>query len=117
MESLQNGFDSYEQNTSFMQKYYQKNRESILNYQRTVDRENRRRREKKYREQDPQKRRVRLIVFKALRSGKLKKGPCEVCGSTCVQAHHDDYSRPLVVRWLCRRHHADLHIELRRKTA
>jgi hypothetical protein len=36
--------------------------------------------------------------------------PCNVCGETeSVQGHHDDYTRPLEVRWLCRRCHAAVH--------
>lgn len=35
--------------------------------------------------------------------------PCEVCGSEIVDAHHDDYSKPLDVRWLCPLHHRRLH--------
>lgn len=30
-----------------------------------------------------------------------------------TDAHHDDHSRPLDVRWLCRRHHAEADNELR----
>lgn len=49
-------------------------------------------------------------VGKAIRSGKLERGPCEVCGVTKrIQAHHDDYSKPLSVRWLCIDHHAEHH--------
>ena len=40
-----------------------------------------------------------------LRRGKLVRQPCEVCGSDKVKMHHEDYSRPLRVRWLCRSHH------------
>jgi hypothetical protein len=41
---------------------------------------------------------------------KLKPNPCEVCGDVLnVQAHHDDYDKPLEVRWLCRKHHQALH--------
>lgn len=43
------------------------------------------------------------------RRGKLIPQPCEVCGSTVVEKHHDDYARPLVVRWFCRYHHRRLH--------
>lgn len=35
------------------------------------------------------------------------KQPCEVCG-TPAEAHHDDYSRPLEVRWLCSVHHKEV---------
>lgn len=41
--------------------------------------------------------------------GKLIPKPCEVCGSLNVQKHHDDYSKPLEVRWLCRDHHHEHH--------
>jgi hypothetical protein len=56
----------------------------------------------------PEKNRARDMVAKALRSGKLIKGPCEVCGTAeNVQAHHDDYSKPLEVRWMCFKHHRE----------
>ena len=44
-----------------------------------------------------------------LRRGKLKRQPCEMCGVAVVQMHHDDYSKPLAVRWLCRACHLGLH--------
>lgn len=44
-----------------------------------------------------------------LKRGKIVKKPCEVCGSEKSQAHHDDYSKPLKVRWFCREHHLELH--------
>lgn len=42
------------------------------------------------------------------RRGKLIPAPCEKCGVPEVQMHHDDYSQPLAVRWLCFRHHREL---------
>lgn len=50
-----------------------------------------------------------LAVQRALMSGVLQKGVCEVCGNDRVDAHHDHYDAPLNVRWLCRRHHVRLH--------
>ncbi len=43
------------------------------------------------------------------RYGKLIPEPCEKCGSREVEMHHDDYSKPLEVRWLCRPHHLAYH--------
>jgi hypothetical protein len=51
------------------------------------------------------------IVSLAISSGLLVPGPCEECGADAKRnaAHHDDYSRPLDVRWLCSTHHAAWH--------
>ena len=36
---------------------------------------------------------------------------CGKCGKLCKpEAHHDDYSKPLDVRWLCTRCHTDYHM-------
>ncbi len=60
------------------------------------------------------KRRAHGAVTYAIKRGKLIREPCEVCGTTAhVVAHHDDYSKPLSVRWLCRGHHAQHHREER----
>lgn len=45
----------------------------------------------------------------AKRSGVLVQQPCEVCGDPVTDAHHDDYSKPLDVRWLCKLHHRAQH--------
>jgi hypothetical protein len=41
--------------------------------------------------------------------GRMQRQPCEVCGAEEVHAHHDDYSKPLDVRWLCPSHHREHH--------
>lgn len=64
---------------------------------------------RRYYERHPVKAKAHRAVMYALKHGKLIKSPCEVCGSLVVQAHHDDYSKPLSVRWLCRQHHMELH--------
>lgn len=45
----------------------------------------------------------------ALERGVLERQPCEVCGDPKTDGHHDDYAKPLEVRWLCRVHHMALH--------
>jgi hypothetical protein len=69
----------------------------------------------KWRAANPIKVRAHAAVAKALRDGILKRGKCEDCGSFRVEAHHDDYDKPLDVRWLCRRHHVEFHVLLRRQ--
>lgn len=56
---------------------------------------------------------VHGIVANAIKSGKITKTPCVVCGNKRSQGHHEDYNKPLDVVWLCSRHHADRHIHLR----
>ena len=58
------------------------------------------------------------MASNAIKSGQLIRQPCEVCGNTRAHAHHDDYTKPLDVRWLCPKHHCRLHSEFRvaRKT-
>ena len=64
---------------------------------------------KRWAERNPEKRAAQVTVGNSIRDGKLIKGPCEICGSEKVHAHHDDYSKPLDVRWLCPQHHSDQH--------
>lgn len=52
---------------------------------------------------------VKEKVRYAVRTGKLQKLPCWTCGDEKVEAHHYDYSKPLDVVWLCRKHHVELH--------
>jgi hypothetical protein len=52
-------------------------------------------------------RRARRIVSNALRDGRLIKNPCENCGATEVEAHHEDYEKPLEVNWFCKQHHTE----------
>lgn len=62
-----------------------------------------------FREYDRTKTLARQAVQRALRSGELERKPCEVCGNEKADAHHDDYDKPIDVRWLCRKHHAEHH--------
>jgi ribosomal protein S27AE len=53
---------------------------------------------------------VRSIAGVQKRAGKLIPQPCEKCGtSEDLQMHHEDYSKPLDVRWLCAECHQDEH--------
>lgn len=65
---------------------------------------------------DYAKQMTRLAVFYAIRRGDLKKPvKCGQChAKTLIFGHHDDYSKPLDVRWLCRSCHQAVHNELKR---
>jgi hypothetical protein len=52
---------------------------------------------------------IHLLTNAATRLGILDRQPCEVCGEMKVDAHHDDYNKPMEVRWLCRLHHNEHH--------
>ena len=57
----------------------------------------------------PVKHAARQECRDAVRRGVLTRQPCEVCGEVKTHAHHDDYGKPLDVRWLCATHHAEWH--------
>lgn len=67
---------------------------------------------RRQRSTDRYKQLERWTIYRKTRH--LPKQPCEVCGKeTDVHAHHDDYGKPLEVRWLCRTHHLAAHREKR----
>ena len=57
---------------------------------------------------------ARLAVYDAVHSGRLvKPKSCAGCGrSGCrIYGHHDDYTRPLCVRWFCASCHRSHHYQ------
>ena len=63
---------------------------------------------KEWRRLNPGKSKCHAALEKAILSKKIERGLCEICGEK-AHAHHDDYSKPLEVRWLCAMHHSRLH--------
>jgi len=48
----------------------------------------------------------------------IKPSICEVNNKECggrLEAHHNDYNKPLEVKWLCDNHHKELHQNLKDK--
>ena len=89
---------------------YRRDREKILvrqkEYNKTeVAKRNKYLAGKRQRAKYPEKNRAHMAVARAIKSGKLIRQPCEVCGDVKSQAHHPDYSKPLDVQWLCLKHH------------
>lgn len=52
---------------------------------------------------------ARRMTRNAIRTGRLVKQPCSVCGNPDVQAHHEDYMKPLDIIWLCKACHVKHH--------
>lgn len=71
-------------------------------------------RAKRWTKDHPDKTRVQQKARRALKRGLIQRLPCAFCGSEKSEMHHDDYSKPLEVMWLCRSHHARRHLELKR---
>jgi hypothetical protein len=62
------------------------------------------------------------LVAAEIKAGRLTAQPCEVCGKLPIKgshgkrqvfAHHEDYEKPLTVRWFCQRHHLDHHSRIK----
>jgi hypothetical protein len=69
---------------------------------------------RKWAQINPDKKCAQEAVSAAVRAGRLVRQPCEKCGAK-AHAHHDDYSKPLDVRWLCPKHHTEHHLKILRK--
>lgn len=67
-----------------------------------------------WRQKNRHKIRAERLARRAILSGKIHKLPCSVCGTNArVEAHHEDYSKPLAVVFLCDKHHKRRHAEIR----
>ncbi len=76
-----------------------------------------------YRGGETASKRAQNLAWKAIKKGVLIPQPCENCGvvgtfadgRNKVQAHHEDYNKPLEVRWLCQECHHEWHKENKAK--
>lgn len=96
-----------------------RNRNYRKNYPESVGRSNRRyylkhkereaERKKIYYSNNKDKFKARRLAWWAIYRGELVRQSCEKCGKEKTMAHHDDYSKPLDVRWLCSSCHVKHH--------
>ena len=107
----------YKRNKEVLRERRIKNRDDIRRKGREYVRKNKdrcRASAKQWSDNNPEKRRAHDKVSKAVRKGVLvPPSECEKCGEDRLQidAHHEDYSRPLDVKWLCRSCHKEIHIK------
>ena len=104
----------------YQREWWIKNGQKIKqNYKREYDRKYKVRARKNglvgatdYRQKNSEKVKAHDALNHAVKSGKVKRLPCEICGEKRkyrVHAHHDNYAKPLEVRWLCVVHHKEIH--------
>ena len=91
-----------------------KNRELRVDYYRAYDRARGSRQPPEYlvnyRKRFPKKYTAHSMIRYHVRAGHITPKPCQQCGSNNrVEAHHDDYDKPLDVTWLCSIHHKAWH--------
>jgi hypothetical protein len=72
-----------------------------------MTREQHREWQRRYRAKHPEKYRAYYTLSNARRDGRLGDHLCS-CGKL-AEAHHDDYSQPFKITWLCRTCHKALH--------
>ena len=101
----------------------QKNRRKNIKYYREYDRKRFKTQKRKeahnkrcpiYRKNNPEKYKAHNLVNSAIGCGRLRRPEyCQDCGKKhrYIHAHHEDYSRPLDVIWLCPPCHAKRHKE------
>ena len=47
--------------------------------------------------------------------GRINREPCALCGQEQGEAHHEDYNEPLLIVWLCKQCHHQVHNLLKKQ--
>ena len=74
-------------------------------------------RKQQQRRDKPIKDKAQRELYKAVKCGKLRPSSCEVCKTSelfgVIEGHHQDYTKPLDVNWLCVDCHSKVHQAVR----
>ena len=63
----------------------------------------------KWEKNNSEKVKAKQIIRAKIISGQIKRLPCIRCGVPNSHGHHEDYTKPLEVMWLCAKHHIERH--------
>ena len=95
---------------AYKRAWYRRNKEHCKAYARKYYAENRERYRKWYSRKSPESKKAHGILRHARDKGEIAPEPCLICGTgQNLEAHHENYDKPLEVVWLCRSHHKLLH--------
>ena len=87
-----------QKNPTYLTEWKEKNKSHLRRYWR------------RYKRQLPEEIKKAYVVFKQAKlTGAISPQPCEICGMEPTVGHHEDYSKPLEVVWLCDLHHREIH--------
>lgn len=106
IEPSKKAIDARAKKLAYQAEWYRKNWHRIRKQQQSQVKRYNRDAYLKLRNEQPEKWAARNAVHTALRNGSLVKPySCEDCGkefpSLRIHSHHEDYSKPLEVNWLC----------------
>lgn len=108
--------NDHESYLEYLRNYYNENKEKLREKNKEYQKNNRDKineRSRRYRKIEvvSMKEKARDKVQKAIRKGTLvRPSTCDDCGQDMfVEAHHEDYSKPLDVQWLCKDCHWKRH--------
>lgn len=63
----------------------------------------------RYHREYPEKVAAQHVLQRAIEAGRVERPDTCHCGNPNPEGHHEDYSRPLMVTWLCHACHMALH--------
>ena len=90
-------------------------RKYIREYNRAWRKKNGYHNEENSKKRYPEKTAARQLLVYAIKRGQIKRGKCRKCKKPNAQGHHNDYTKPLKVIWLCPLHHTQYHAKMRSK--
>lgn len=105
-------FKSNEEYNAYFREYRNRNIEKVREYNRVYTAKWRKEfgynAVNRWKINNPNKVKAEEITHYAIKRGLIEKRDCEICGRK-AQAHHEDYNKPLEVKWLCSIHHKEAH--------
>jgi len=108
-------FKTHEEYLNWYREYRKKNRIKLRLYNRQYNKDwryiNGYHNECQWKKNNPIAVKTHQSLYRAIKRGAIKRKPCIKCGSLKSQAHHEDYSDPLKVIWLCAKHHKAHHLK------